>query len=98
MDSYTLEEIECLSEDARIKLLLPVEDLFRELPSVRMPAFYERLSRSGCEIYQSKIKTQFAEGERVRMRDERGQFYALGEVRSYEDGLAIKAIKLFSLE
>ena len=98
VDSYTLEEIERLSEDARINLLLPVEDLFRELPSVRMPAFYERLSRSGCEIYQSKIKTQFAEGERVRMCDESGEFYALGEVRNYEEGTAIKAIKLFSLE
>ena len=98
VDSYTLEEIECLGEDARINLLLPAEDLFRELPSVRMPAFYERLSRSGCEIYQSKIKTQFAEGERVRMCDESGEFYALGEVRNYEEGTAIKAIKLFSLE
>ena len=96
--SHTLEEIETLDEDGRLSLLCPIEDLFETLPVVRLPAFYEKLSRSGCEIYQKKIKTDFAEGQRVRMCTAEGAFYALGEVRSYEEGTAIKAIKLFSLE
>lgn len=96
--SHTLDEIEVLDENGRLALLSPIEDLFVTLPAVRLPAFYEKLSRSGCEIYQKKIKTDFGEGQRVRMCDADGAFYALGEIRSYEEGTAIKAIKLFSLE
>lgn len=96
--SHTLDEIEVLDENGRLALLSPIEDLFVTLPAVRLPAFYEKLSRSGCEIYQKKIKTDFGEGQRVRMCDAYGAFYALGEIRSYEEGTAIKAIKLFSLE
>ena len=96
--SHTLDEIEALDENGRLALLSPIEDLFVTLPAVRLPAFYEKLSRSGCEIYQKKIKTDFGEGQRVRMCDADGAFYALGEIRSYEEGTAIKAIKLFSLE
>ena len=97
-ESHTLEEIEALDEDGRLSLLCPIEELFETLPAVRLPAFYEKLSRSGCEIYQKKIKTDFDEGQRVRMCTTEGAFYALGEVRSYEEGTAIKAIKLFSIE
>ena len=96
--SYTLDELERMSETDRLALLCPIEELFLSLPAVKLPAFYERLSRSGCEIYQKKIKTDFAEGSRVRMCNADGVFYALGEVRTYEDGTAIKAIKLFALE
>ena len=97
-ESHGLDEVEAMNEEERLALLCPIENLFQTLPAVQLPSFYERLSRSGCEIYQKKIKTEFAEGDRVRMCNADGEFYALGEVRSYEDGTAIKAIKLFSLE
>ena len=97
-ESHTLDELEAIDEEARAALLCPIENLFQTLPAVRLPAFYERLSRSGCEIYQKKIKTELTEGQRVRMCNADGAFYALGEVRSYEEGTAIKAIKLFLLE
>ena len=96
--SHTLDELEALDEGGRLALLSPIEDLFVTLPAVRFPAFYEKLSRSGCEIYQKKLKTNFAEGQRVRICNADGVFYALGEVRNYEEGTAIKAIKLFFLE
>ncbi len=97
-NSHTLEELEGLEIDERYKLLAPTESLFYDLPEVKLPAFYEKLCRSGCEIYQNKIKTNFEIGSRVRLYTAGGEFFALGEVREYENGTAIKAIKTFSLE
>jgi tRNA pseudouridine55 synthase len=96
-NSHTLEELEAMSIDERLSLLMPTVSLFSALPEVRLPAFYEKLSRSGCEIYQSKIKASFPLSQRVRMCSSDGSFYALGEVREYENGSAIKSIKLFDI-
>ena len=96
-NSHTLEELEAMSIDERLSLLMPTVSLFSSLPEVRLPAFYEKLSRSGCEIYQSKIKASFPLSQRVRMCSSDGSFYALGEVREYENGSAIKSIKLFDI-
>ena len=95
--SHSVSEIEEMAEEDRISLLLPIESLFLELPEIKLPAFFERLSRNGCEIYQKKIRTSFATGTRVRMCDEQGKFYALGEVADYKDGSAVKTIKLFDI-
>ena len=93
----TTAELEQLDDAARVALLRPVEVLFTEHPAVHLPAFYERLCRNGCEIYQSKIKTDFPVGTRVRICNTSGHFFALGEVREYESGTAIAMIKLFEL-
>jgi tRNA pseudouridine55 synthase len=97
-DAHTIEEIEELSPEERLALLRPVEEIFSELGEVKLSAFYERLFRSGCEIYLKKAGLPtLAEGTRLRVLDTNGNFFALGEVRSYEGGLAIKSLKLFSL-
>ena len=96
-NSHTLEELEALEINERYALLSPTESLFAELEAVKLPAFYEKLCRSGCEIYQSKIKTSLELGSRVRIYTANGEFFALGEVREYENGTAIKSIKMFSL-
>ena len=96
--SHTLDELEAMSIDERYELLAPTESLFEDLDTVKLPAFYEKLCRSGCEIYQNKIKTNLEVGSRVRLHSAGGEFFALGEVREYENGTAIKAIKTFSLE
>ncbi len=95
--ALTLDELANMPEGERIAALLPTESLFGELECVRLPEFYEKLSRNGCEIYQKKIKTDLPMSARVRMCDKNGAFYALGEVREYENGSAIKAIKLFDI-
>ena len=95
--AHTLEELEALDMNGRLATLLPVESLFETLPKVCLPAFYERLCRSGCEIYQAKIKTAHEAGQRVRICSQNGEFFALGEVGDYENGSAVKAIKLFSI-
>ena len=96
--AYTLSEIEERSQEEREALLLPIAELFTSLPEVRLPAFFEKLSRSGCEIYQKKIRSSFEVGQRVRLSTADGKFYALGEVREYENGSAIKSIKIFDIE
>lgn len=95
--SVTIEHIEKLSEKERTALLIPTEALFDSLKKVTLPPFYERLCRNGCEIYQSKIKTELPSGERVSLYSGECGFFGLGEVRDYENGSAIKAIKLFTL-
>lgn len=95
--SHTISELEEMDMDARLSLLMPIETLFAELPSVRLNDFFERLCRSGCAIYQKKLGTAFADGARVRICDKSGHFFALGEVREFDEGSAIKATKLFEL-
>ena len=96
--AHTIDEIEQLSIDERLALLRPVEEIFNELDSVKLPAFYEKLFRSGCEIYLKKAKLpEYPIGTRLRVLDSTGGFFALGEVREYENGLALKSIKLFVL-
>lgn len=96
-DATTLEELEKLTDAERVALLKPTESLFNDIPAIKLSAFYEKLSRNGCEIYQSKIRTEFSLSTRVRLYGADGSFYAIGEVREYEKGSAIKAIKLFDI-
>ena len=95
--AHTLTELEEMTFEERAALLAPTESLFADLKAVRLPAFYEKLCRSGCEIYLSKLGITLACLEKVRILDGKGEFFALGEVREYEKGLAIKAIKTFLL-
>jgi tRNA pseudouridine55 synthase len=96
-ECHTLEEIEALSESDRQGLLLPTERLFDDLETVRLPAFFGKLFRDGCPIYQKKIKSTLAVGKRVKISTEDGNFFALGEVVEREGETAIKSVKIFEL-
>ena len=93
-EAHTISEIEAMSEEERAALVIPVERVFMKHREVRLPAFFERLCRSGLEIYLSKIGFSAECGERLRIIGADG-FFALGEVREYDGGLAIKPIKQF---
>ncbi len=95
-DAYTVCELENMTPEQRASVVRPVETLFSELPAVTLDGFYAKLCRSGCEIYQHKIKTAYPVDEFVRIRDKNG-FFALGKVKEYENGSAIKAVKIFVL-
>ena len=95
-NAHTVAEIEQMTLDERYELLMPTQELFMDLDAITLSDFYARLCRSGCEIYQKKIGASFEVGTRVRIYDSNG-FFALGEVKEYPDGSAIKAIKLFVL-
>lgn len=96
--AHSVEDLKEMDHATRLSLLIPTEQLFVSYPLVRLPAFYEKLCRSGCEIYQKKIGTSLPIDTKVRLVDQSGHFFALGQVREYENGSAIKAIKTFSLE
>ena len=93
-DAHALSELENMSEDEREKCIFPVEYIFRDLPEVRLSAFFARLAHSGLEIYLKKINLDLPISTRVRLADENG-FFALGEVREFDEGRAIKPIRQF---
>lgn len=99
-DALTLEEISDTSPETRHTLLRPVEELFTDLGQIVLSPFYEKLFRSGCEIYLKKLGIDplyFPIGSHVRVCDTKGVFFALGKINAYPDGIAVKSIKLFSL-
>ena len=96
-DAVTLEALEGMKLDERMVLLRPVEELFSDLPPLHLPDFYRTLCRNGCEIYLKKLGVSLPVGCRVRLCNAAGEFFALGEVGEYEDGTAVKAIKIFVL-
>ena len=95
-DAITLDELEALSSEEREGRVLPTELVFEKLKKVNLNEFFERLARCGVEIYLKKIDATFDVGERVTLYGKAG-FFALGEVREFEDGLAIKPIKQFEI-
>ena len=97
-DSITVKELDEISAEERLACLNPTESLFDTLPKINLSDFYEKLCRNGCEIYQRKINSSLSIGQRVRIADKNGNFFALGEVKEYADGTAIKAIKIFDIK
>ena len=93
-DSVTLSALEKMSEEEREALVRPVEAVFTKEKKITLPPFFARLARCGVEIYLKKLGITLDLGERVTLFDEKG-FFALGEVRDFEDGAAIKPIKQF---
>lgn len=95
-NAYTIEELEKMSEDERANLLLPPDELFKEAEAISFSEFYTRLFKSGCEIYQKKIGTNFPLDTYLRVY-ENNELLALAKVRDFEDGSAIKSIKFFKI-
>ncbi|MBQ1976294.1 MAG: tRNA pseudouridine(55) synthase TruB [Clostridia bacterium] len=95
-EACTIEQLEAMTEAERAACVIPLENFFLDCPAVDLPAFYARLARNGCEIYQKKIHTDLPVGTTVRMIHD-GVFFALGQVREYSDGSAVKAVKIFVL-
>ena len=95
-NAYTLEALEAMTPEERYAKLLPTELLFEDYPIARLSDFYAKLSRNGCEIYERKIGANFPLGEKLRVYDKNG-FFAVGEVRQYDEGLAIKLLKRFDI-
>ena len=93
-DAVTIGEIEALSDEERGKLIVPTERVFSDRKKIFLPPFFAKLAHSGLEIYLKKINADAELSEQIALYDDAG-FFALGEVREYEDGKAIKPIKQF---
>ena len=93
-DAHTLTELENMTDSEREACIFPVEYIFRKYDELRLPAFFSKLAHSGLEIYLHKIKADLPIGTIVRLSDE-GGFFAIGEVREFDGGKAIKPIRQF---
>ena len=91
-EAVTLDELEKMTDAQRLAQVLPTERIFEKYRVVKLPDFFARLAHSGLEIYLKKIGVAPDLGERVRLYDKNG-FFAVGEVRLFDDGLAIKPIR-----
>ena len=91
-DAKTLSELEAMTEEERLASIVSVERVFADWDAVTLPPFFEKLARSGLEIYLSKIGVTAKVGDRVRLLGESG-FFAIGEVMEFDTGRAIKPIK-----
>ena len=96
-NAVTLDELKEMSENEREERVLPTEELFSSLDSLTLTGFFCKLVHSGCEIYQKKIGTSYPVGARLRLYDSEG-FFALGEVREYAEGTAVKPLKKFRID
>lgn len=96
-ESVTIEQLEAMDREERLSLLRPTESLFAQHPSLTLPSFYDRLIGSGCAVALTKLRVVHPLGTRVRLYHPDGRFFALGEVISTDEGLALKSIKTFVL-
>lgn len=96
-EAIKLEDIEALYEKGNITaieaLMTSPKELFTGLPAVRLPEFYTRLSLNGAEIYLKKARIPekiFENGNMCRLLNDKNEFYAVGELKDFPDGKAIK--------
>ena len=93
-EARTLSELEEMKSEERLGVVYPIEHVFKNYESVILNDFFARLAHAGQEIYLHKIKKDFKVGDVLRIYDSSG-FFAVGEVREFEGGLAIKPIRQF---
>ncbi len=94
--AYTIEDLSAMTPQQRDACLIPTEHLFSAYEALYLPPFFARLARSGVEIYLKKLGRHAAPGDRFRLLDDKG-FFALGEVRTYDGGDAVKPLKQFDV-
>ncbi len=94
-EAHTVEELEMMSAEERDAIIYPTEYIFKDVRKITLDPFFARLARCGVEIYLKKANISAELGERVTLYDD-GGFFALGEVREFESGLAVKPIKQLS--
>lgn len=96
-NSYTLEELEQYVSDDRVEeIIVETESLFADLSEIRLSEFYSKLAKNGQPIFSSRAKLSLPEiNNRLRLYDENGVFFALGEVIDIDGERCAKSIKMF---
>lgn len=97
-EAHTLEGLSLLDDEGLKAALIPIDSIFAEYGEIVLPDFYSTLFKNGCEIYFKKLRPKGidreAEGVFYRVYDRHG-FIALGESVRFDDGVAVKARKMF---
>ncbi len=99
-DCITADQLDALSLPERICRLRPTETLFADLPACDLPDRFKTRIRNGVSVKQTDLRLSYPVSQRLRLRDQNGQFFALGEVVNGQDGVDsyIRMIKLFLLD
>lgn len=95
-DAITLAQLEELCAQGREReRILPVEDVFAELPAVHVRKAYERLLRNGNAFYDYQaVETELCGGRgQARVYDEDGTFYGIYAYEPEEGRM--KPVKMF---
>ena len=95
--SVTVDELDAMAFEDRLKLPIATETLFEHLPVVYLNDFYAKLIRSGAPVFQKKLKLDMEPGELIRIRH-RGVFVALGRSEIEDGKKVLRLEKLFMLE
>ncbi len=95
-NAITIEELETMEIEKRAELVMPTEELFAHCPAINVNDFYAKLIRGGTELYQKKLNTCYEIGQYIRIKHN-DVFIALGQIEEYENGSAVKPVKLFVL-
>ncbi len=93
-DAYTLERLEAMSSEERAGVVIPTEKIFARYEKAVLSPFFSRLAHAGQWIYLKKIGFCGKLGDIVRLYDADG-FFAVGEIKEFDEGLAIKPIRQF---
>ena len=96
-DCVTVEDLDSMTFEERLKLPKPVETLFTDLDAVTVPDFYAKLLRGGTPLYQKKLRRSYEDGTLVRFYN-RDQFIALGRAGTVDGEPVIRAEKLFVID
>ena len=94
-ESLRLEEIQRLRQEGRLEeKILPIDRMFEQLPSYRIRQEQEKRLQNGNSLVVELPGLPC--GEKVRIYDSAGQFAALYEAGTLENGtVCCKAYKMF---
>lgn len=94
--SYSIEDLEKMTFEERLRAVTPVDELFTELEELNLNEFYLKLFVCGAPLYQKKLKTSYPDGKMLKIC-RGGRFIGLGKVAQIENDSVIKSEKLFDL-
>ena len=95
-EAYTIDQLNEMTYEERLKLPQPVETLFTDLPEAHVSDFYAKLVRGGTELYQKRIHVDLAPGQLIRLYH-RDTFFALGKGDILDGEKVVRPEKLFVL-
>ena len=91
--AHTLEELSSYTDEQLCEILI-APDKCLGYPELKLSEFYAKLARNGAEIYLKKIGLTANLDTRYYLYDANGKFFGIGEVREFEEGLAVKPVKI----
>ncbi len=95
--AHTPSELEAMSAAELDDAILPISEIFPNAPAYTPAPFFVHLTKNGLSVELRKLSALpcTREGERLRLFDEAGVFYALAEITRREGSLTLTPLKQF---